>query len=192
MQPARRLPFPWPSLWTPALLLPPPPPSFLSNDVTPPSVPSPHPHALPSLHLRLLGSPKNNQQQLLPLHWILPSSSWPNPGGGYSPHLIHLLLPETKADDPPKNKRRKNAPKLGKRLRGGKQKGESRIFSFSTLLFTFLRIIFISNLIPFFRGGSLQGPEAQNLCKKVLWTAAGSTVREILNMFSLLLIIVIF
>ena len=95
------------------------------------------------------------------------------------------------ADDPPKKKRRKNAPKFGKGYWGGKQKGKSYIFSFSTLLCTFLRIIFISNLIPFFIGGSLQGPEAQNLCKKVLWIAAGSTVREILNMFSLLLIIVI-
>ena len=35
-----------------------------------------------------------------------------------------------------------DAPKFGKGYRGGKQKGKSYIFSFSTLLCTFLRIIF--------------------------------------------------
>ena len=80
---------------------------------------------------------------------------------------------------------------LGKDIGAESRRGSLVSFLFLLCFSHFSGLFFISNLIPFFRGGSLQGPEAQNLCKKVLWTAAGSTVREILNMFSLLLIIVI-
>ena len=80
---------------------------------------------------------------------------------------------------------------LGKDIGAESRRGSLVSFRFLLCFAHFSGLFFISNLIPFFRGGSLQGPEAQNLCKKVLWIAAGSTVREILNMFSLLLIIVI-
>ena len=80
---------------------------------------------------------------------------------------------------------------LGKDIGAEIRRGRLISFRFLLCFAHFSGFFFISNLIPFFIGGSLQGPEAQNLCKKVIWIAAGSTFREILNMFSLLLIIVI-
>ena len=80
---------------------------------------------------------------------------------------------------------------LGKDIGAESRRGSLVSFCLLLCFAHFSGLIVYLESYPFLRRCSLQGPEAHNLCKKVLWTAAGSTVWEILNMFSLLLIIVI-